>query len=233
MAVMRMKQDELSIVSPDRDSTMSLIRVILADDHPIIRSGIRVLLEQAEDIKVVGETERGDDVVAMVMRFEPDVLLLDMEMPGMSGVEVAKELDTKGVKTRILVLSAHDDDAYIAGLLETGAAGYLTKEEALHTIVDAVRGVAHGEDGWFSRRAAATIAAMARKDHSEPRAHELTEREDEVLQLLTQGWSNLRIAKQLNVTERTVRFHLSNIYEKLGVSSRSEAIAHALRQSRP
>lgn len=210
---------------------MSPIRVILADDHPIIRSGIRMLLEQAEDITVVGETERGDDVVTLVMRHEPDVLLLDMEMPGMSGVDVAKELEAKGSTTRILVLSAHDDDAYIAGLLETGAAGYLTKEEALHTIVEAVRGVAHGEDGWFSRRAAATIAAMARKDHHDT-LDELTEREDEVLQLLTEGWSNLRIAKELSVTERTVRFHLSNIYEKLGVSSRSEAIALALRRSR-
>lgn len=208
---------------------MGQIRVLLADDHPIIRSGIRLLLEQAEDITVVGETDRGSDVVGLVEQLQPDVLLLDMEMPDKSGVTVAQELQKSGAVVRVLVLSAHDDDEYIASLLATGAAGYLTKEEALNTIVEAVRGVARGEDGWYSRRAVAQIAAMARKEQSRP-GIDLTEREEEVLKMLSEGWTNMRIANALFVSERTVRFHLSNIYEKLGVSSRAEAIAWALKR---
>src|SRR5690554_4004404 len=107
---------------------MSEIRVLLVDDHPIIRSGIRMLLEQAPDIVVVGETDRGDDVLSLVDRLAPDVLLLDMEMPGKSGVDVARELQASGSPVRILVLSAYDDDQYISSLLSNGAAGYLTKE---------------------------------------------------------------------------------------------------------
>jgi DNA-binding NarL/FixJ family response regulator len=208
---------------------MAEIRVLLIDDHPIVRSGIRMLLEQAEDILVVAEADRGDDVMQMVRRYTPDVLLLDMEMPGKSGVEVAREIQAAGLPVRILALSAYDDDEYISSLLSNGAAGYLTKEEALHTIVDAVRGVARGEEGWFSRRAAAQIAALARKQPQD-RPH-LTEREEEVLTRLAEGWTNSRIAQDLSVSERTVRFHLSNIYDKLGITSRGEAIAWALRRS--
>lgn len=208
---------------------MSQIRVLLADDHPIIRSGIRLLLEQADDITVVGETDRGGEVMGLIDKLQPDVLLLDMEMPGKSGVDVAKELQTSDASVRVLALSAYDDDEYIASLLATGAAGYLTKEEALNTIVDAVRGVARGEDGWFSRRAAAQIAALARKEQTRP-GIDLTEREEEVLKMLTEGWTNMKMANALTVSERTVRFHLSNIYEKLNVSSRAEAISWALKR---
>jgi DNA-binding NarL/FixJ family response regulator len=208
---------------------MSEIRVLLVDDHPIIRSGIRMLLEQASDIIVVGETDRGDTVLALVERLQPDVLLLDMEMPGKSGVDVASELQAAGASVRILVLSAYDDDQYISSLLAKGAVGYLTKDQAPEAIVEAVRGVARGEDGWFSRRAAAQIAALARKENTST-ALDLTEREEEVLTMLAQGWTNTRIANEMTVSERTVRFHLSNIYDKLGVSSRAEAIAWALRR---
>lgn len=207
---------------------MAEIRVLLIDDHPIVRSGIRMLLEQAEDILVVAEADRGDDVVQLLRRHTPDIVLLDMEMPGKSGVDVAREIQDAGVPVRILALSAYDDDEYISSLLSNGAAGYLTKEEALHTIVDAVRGVARGEEGWFSRRAAAQVAALARRGPQD--AATLTEREEEVLLLLAEGWTNARIAQDLSVSERTVRFHLSNIYDKLGCNSRAEAIAWALRR---
>lgn len=208
---------------------MPEIRVLLIDDHPIVRSGIRMLLEQAEDILVVAEADRGENVMELLRRHTPHVVLLDMEMPGKSGVEVAREIQDADVPVRILALSAFDDDEYISNLLSNGAAGYLTKEEALHTIVDAVRGVARGEEGWFSRRAAAQIAALARKRPEE--TPQLTEREEEVLERLTQGWTNARIARELSVSERTVRFHLSNIYEKLGFESRAEAVAWAVRRN--
>jgi DNA-binding NarL/FixJ family response regulator len=205
---------------------MDKIRILLIDDHPIVRSGIRMLLEQVDDIAVVGEADRGTHAIDLVKRLKPDVLILDVEMPDKSGVEVAREICAAQLPVRILALSAHDDEQFILSLLSSGAVGYLTKEEALDTIVDAVRGVARGEEGWLSRRAAARMAAHTRKDHTD--SIHLTEREEEVLRLLSRGWSNDHIAAELHLSERTVRFHLSNIYGKLEVSSRAEAIHWAL-----
>ena len=119
------------------------IRVILADDHPVVRTGIRTLLQQAEDIVVVAETGNGSEVFKLVEQLAPDVLLLDMEMPGLSGVEVAMRLKEEGAVVRVLALSAYDDEEYIRNLLLHGAAGYLTKEEAIEIIIDAVPNSAH------------------------------------------------------------------------------------------
>ena len=204
------------------------IRVLMIDDHPIVRSGIRMLLEKAGNIEVVGEADRGDDAVGLLKRLKPDVLLLDMEMPGKTGVEVAREVEAARLPVRVLALSAHDDEEYILNLLANGAAGYLTKEEALDTIVDAVHGVANGEEGWLSRRAAARMATMTRKRQRD--IIDLTDREEEVLKLVSEGWTNNRIATELTLSERTVRFHLTNIYDKLGVTSRAEAISWAVRR---
>lgn len=209
---------------------MKKIRVLMIDDHPIVRSGIRMLLEQSGGIEVVGEAERGDDAVALIKRLNPDVLLLDMEMPGKTGVEVARDVEAAKLSVRVLALSAHDDEEFIMNLLANGAAGYLTKEEALDTIVDAIQGVANGEEGWLSRRAAARMASTTRKRQRD--LVELTEREEEVLNLVAEGWSNNRIAVELTLSERTVRFHLTNIYDKLGIASRAEAISWALKRGK-
>lgn len=209
---------------------MKKVRVLMIDDHPIVRSGIRMLLERSGDIEVVGEAERGDDAVGLIKRLKPDVLLLDMEMPGKSGVEVAREVEAAKLPVRVLALSAHDDEEYIMNLLANGAAGYLTKEEALDTIIDAVLGVANGEEGWLSRRAAARMANMTRK--RQRNLVELTEREEEVLKLVAEGWTNNRIATELTLSERTVRFHLTNIYDKIGVTARAEAISWAIKRSK-
>lgn len=200
------------------------IRVLLADDHPIVRSGIRALLERASDIEVVGEALDGDQVLALVGELAPDVLLLDMQMPGMNGVEVARQLQEAATQVRILALSAYDDERYIEGLLNCGAAGYLTKEEALDTIVEAVRGVARGEEGWLSRSVTAKVVRNRRA------GNELSERERDVLRMLAKGRSNGQIALELGIAERTVRFHLHNIYDKLNLSGRGEVIAWAVRK---
>lgn len=204
------------------------IRVILIDDHPVVRSGIRNMLEEAADIVVEGEAGDGEEALRLVEELSPDVLLLDMEMPGLSGVDVAKKLQETGSSVKVLALSAYDDEHYIRGLLSNGAAGYLTKEEAMDTIVEAVRGIANGEEGWLSRRAAASMAAWTRSD--EPTPEDLTDREVEVLDLVARGWTSARVANELNISERTVRFHLSNVYGKLGVNSRAEAIAWAIKK---
>lgn len=203
------------------------IRVVLADDHPIVRSGIRELLAAADDIAVVGEAADGRSALRLVDDLQPDVLLLDMELPEISGIDVVRTLRDAGSPVRILALSAYDDEQYIRGVIGHGAAGYLTKEEALETIVHAVRGVARGEDGWLSRRAAARMAAWSRRAENPPHVA-LTAREIEVLRHLARGWSNQQIAHELVISERTVRFHLTNVYDKLGLASRAQAIAWSL-----
>ena len=203
------------------------IRVLLADDHPVVRSGIRNLLEKASGIKVVGEASDGEEALNMVQDIQPDILLLDMEMPKLRGVDVAKQLRATGSPVRILVLSAYDDRQYILELLANGAAGYLTKEEAPETIVEAVLGVARGEEGWVSRRVGAHIAKWMRAEEI-GKLH-LTSREVEVLRLVVEGKTNQEIGHQLDISEKTVEKHLEGVFSKLGVTSRVEAAVQAVR----
>lgn len=205
------------------------IRVILADDHPVVRTGIRTLLQQADDIVVVAETGNGNEVFKLVEQLAPDVLLLDMEMPGLSGVEVAMRLKELSAPVRVLALSAYDDEEYIRNLLVHGAAGYLTKEEAIESIIDAVRGVARGEQGWFSRRAIAQLSALTRHDNTSSNK-ELSNRERDVLRLVATGKTNLEIGHILGISEKTVEKHVGAVFNKLQVSSRVEAAVLAVQQ---
>jgi DNA-binding NarL/FixJ family response regulator len=205
-----------------------VIRVILADDHPVVRTGIRTLLQRADDILVVAETGNGSEVFALVEELAPDVLLLDMEMPGLSGVEVAMRLKEQGAPVRVLALSAYDDEEYIRNLLVHGAAGYLTKEEAIEIIIDAVRGVARGEQGWFSRRAIAQLSALTRHDNNPGK--ELSKREIDVLRLVAAGKTNLEIGHLLGISDKTVEKHMGALFTKLQVSSRVEAAVLAVQQ---
>jgi DNA-binding NarL/FixJ family response regulator len=143
---------------------MTFTRVVLADDHPALRLGIRVILERAPDISVVGEASDGVQTLHLVEDLAPDVLLLDMEMPGLTGVEVAQRLKAAGSPVRILALSSYDDKPYILGLLANGALGYLLKEEAPEKIVAAVRGVARGERHWVSQPVAAQMSTWDQEE---------------------------------------------------------------------
>ncbi len=207
---------------------MTATRVVLADDHPIVRTGIRNLLEKAPDIDVVGEANDGAEALRLVQELAPDVLLLDMEMPGLTGTEVARQLKAAGSPVRILALSAYDDKQYILGLLSSGAAGYLTKEEVPETIVEAVRGVARGEEGWVSRRVAAQMAAWTRSEELDKTS--LTSREVDVLRLVVAGKTNQEIGAALGISDKTVEKHLESVFSKLGVSSRVEAAVRAVRE---
>lgn len=207
---------------------MSSIRVVIADDHPVVRSGIRNLLERAADILVVGEASTGGEALCLVDDLNPDVLLLDMELPDLKGIEVAQQIRKGGFAVRILVLSAHDDPLYIRELLESGAAGYLVKEEAPETIIEAVRGVANGEQGWVSRRIAAQMVSWMRADADE--SIKLTPRELDVLRLVVEGKTNQNIGVLLGISEKTVEKYLYAIFNKLDVTSRVEAAVYAVRE---
>ena len=200
------------------------IRVVLADDHPALRLGLRILLDREPDIAVVGEADDGPTALEMSRTSTPDVLVLDCRLPGMDGATVAGELARQGIPTQIVALSAHDDDRYIAGMAHAGASGYLLKNEAPGRIASAVRTVVAGTPLW-------TADQLARAERWEAQIvrvrDSLTEREREVLGLVTEGLSNKQIARQLVVTVRTVDFHVSNILRKLDAVSRVEAAVWA------
>lgn len=207
---------------------MTKIRVLLADDHPIVRRGIRSLLQTAADIEVVAEAKSGMEALQLIDELSPDVVLLDMEMPGMSGVDVAKQLKATRSGVHVLALSAYDDSQYVRNLLASGAAGYITKEEAPEMIIDAVRGVARGEEGWLSRRAIAKMSAWTRD--SEVAGNELSSREMDVLRLLVAGKTNQEIGLALKISEKTVEKHVGAIFDKLDVASRVEAAVQAVQR---
>ncbi|MCB0111048.1 MAG: response regulator transcription factor [Caldilineaceae bacterium] len=206
---------------------MTKIRVILADDHPVVRTGICALLERDPDIIIVAEATNGAEVLPLIEEHKPDVLVLDIEMPQLTGVEVARQIKMKKLAVRVLALSAYVDEHYVQKVLQSGAAGYLMKEEAPTMIVDAVRGVARGEEGWMSRRAVAQMNSLV---HREENDDALTPREQEVLQLVAAGKTNQEIARALQISESTVEKHVGAIMTKLQVSSRVEAAVQAVRK---
>jgi DNA-binding NarL/FixJ family response regulator len=200
------------------------IRVLLADDHPALRFGLRVLLDRAPDITVVGEADQGDAALALSAELHPDVVVLDCQLPGVDGVTVAARLSREEKPPRVVALSAYDDDRYLAGMAEAGALAYLLKNEAPGQIVAAVRAAMRGESLWTPEQR----ARIARWREEVARVRDsLTEREREVLRLVADGLSNKEIAQALTITVRTTDFHVSNILRKLDAISRVEAAVWA------
>ena len=207
---------------------MGVIRILLADDHPVVREGIRNRLDGEDDCLVVGEAVNGDEAVSLARRLCPDVVLLDVAMPGPGVVPVLEVLRQKVPAAKVLVVSAFDDDKYIFGTLAAGAAGYALKGERLSTLVEAVRTVARGE-AWLSPRVAAKVTHRALGERTGAAGTPFTGREREVLELMAQGKENAEIAASLVISEQTVKFHVGNIYTKMGVSSRTAAVVQAIR----
>ena len=208
---------------------MSDIRVLIVDDHPVVRTGIRNMLEPAVGISVVGEASTGSEALQMIESLQPQVVLLDMKLPDMSGIEVIKQIYETKSKSRVLGLSSYDDREFISQLLNYGASGYLLKEEVPEYIIDAVRGVAHGEAGWVSRKVAALLSQIFLKDKED--GTDLTARELEVLRLVVDGKTNDQIGVSLGISVKTVENHLHAIFRKMGVISRVEAAVMAVRES--
>jgi DNA-binding NarL/FixJ family response regulator len=207
---------------------MADVRVLIADDHPVVCRGIRSLLAPATDLVVIGEAYTGAETVSMVQSLHPDVLLLDMELPDISGVEVVRSLSQAGTTTRVLGLSSHDDRQFISETLSLGASGYLLKDEVPEQIILAIRGVASGQTGWLSRRVSARLSEILLREKEG--GVSLTPREWQVLRLLVDAKTNGEIAFELGISDKTVEKHLETIFRKLGVASRTEAAVLAIRE---
>ncbi len=203
------------------------IRIVIVDDHPIVRAGMRQVLQAAAQMTVMAEGASGADALRLTAQHKPDVLVLDVNLPDINGVEVTRRLRASAVPTAILILTVHDDQETVLGLLDAGAAGYVAKDDAAETLASAVRAVAGGER-WVSPRFAGKVIRPATAEKTPEQLSPLTARELEVLNLLARGLDNEAIAEQLKLTRRTVANHVSAIYGKLGVASRAEAILYAL-----
>ena len=203
------------------------IRVVLADDHALVREGTAELLERAGGIRVVGQAADGVEAVRLVQTLRPDVLLLDLALPGLDGLEVARRTRATSPSTAVVALTAHDEQAYVLAMLEVGATGYLSKASRGQEVVHAVRAAAAGETV-FSPTIASSVTQRALGVGG--RLASLTPRELDVLRAAARGLGNKQIGAELGLSARTVQTHLTSVFAKLGVSSRTEAILLALRE---
>jgi NarL family two-component system response regulator YdfI len=205
-----------------------MIRVLIVDDHLVVREGLHTILEVSGDLEPVGEAANGAEAVRLVGELSPDVVLMDLRMPGMDGIEAIQQIKARYPVVEIVILTTYDDDEYIVQGLRAGARGYLLKDTGRQALFEAIRAAARGESLLPSAVVDKVVAHLG-----SPRpvaAGSLSEREQEVLALLAEGASNKEVSLRLQITERTVKAHVTSIFNKLGVNSRAEAVAVALRQ---
>lgn len=205
------------------------IRIVVADDHPIVRLGIKNELLRYPDVKVLGEAANGDETLRQVEMLQPDVLLLDINMPGLRAIQVVQQLRALPAPPQILVLTAYGDVELVLALLKAGATGYLLKDEDPPTIIEGVRAVAQGET-YLSKAVVTSVVEHTISDEAKQPQPEMSPREMEVLQLVAQGWDNVQIAQALSISEGTVKNHVTNLYSKTGARSRAELVAWTWRR---
>ena len=209
------------------------IRVLLADDHAILRDGVRALLHDEPDMTVVGEADNGRWAVDQAKTLRPDVVLMDIGMPLLSGLEATRQIKKENPSTRVLILTMHENPEYIQQVLSAGASGYVLKHAAGRELVSAIRAVAQG-GAFFSPAAARTLAdlyvnAMETEPQGDP-YDELTTREREVLQLVAEGHTNQEIAQLLNLSVKTIKTHRLHLMQKLDLHDRSELVRYAIQK---
>lgn len=210
------------------------MRVLVVDDHTLVRRGTREILERRSEVEVVGEAASGEQGVELAGQLNPDVVLMDLGMPGMGGVEATRRIKQRWPQINVLVLTVHDDDQYLFEAIRAGASGYLLKDVREQELIDAV--VAVGAGGAvlqpeLTRKLVAGLRLGEGHHEQQPPIGPLTDRELEVLRLVAGGRSNREVSESLGVSVRTVETHLRHVYRKLGVSSRTEAAVAALRRS--
>ncbi|MCL4534025.1 MAG: response regulator transcription factor [Bacteroidetes bacterium] len=211
---------------------MEKIRIMLADDHAVFREGMRKVLAENADMEIVGEAANGKEAVSLAAELAPDVAIMDIVMPELNGIEATKQIKEISPSTAVLILTAYDDERYILGLLEAGAAGYLLKNARSQQLANAIRAVRAGESVLLPEVARKLLRRASRPsaltDHAG--AEELTARELEVLKLAAKGMSNKDIARKLFLSVRTVKAHLYSIFGKMQVGSRTEAVLKGLKR---
>ena len=212
---------------------MSSIRVLLAEDHVITRQGIRRLLEDEEGLTVIGEAGDGEEAVQMVTEMKPDVVIMDIAMPKLNGIEATRQIKLIHPRTGVLILSAYDDDEYVFALLKAGAAGYLLKNVSGDELSRAIRAVYKGEpvlDPIIARKVMNYFRLPGKVRGLERSSEHLSNRETDIIKLAARGMTNKDIADKLYLSNRTVEGHLRTIFNKLGVGSRTEAVLYGLRK---
>lgn len=208
-------------------TTLTPIRVLLADDHRIVREGIRRFLEQAGDIEIIAEAENGEAAITLIEQHKPDVAVLDIQMPKASGIEVTRWVRANMQGVGVLILTAYDDTPYVLGVLQAGANGYVLKTASPEELIQAVRDVFAGKSALDATIAQKVMAQMF-DQHQGLSMQPLTDREMEVLRLTARGFTNKAIAVQLEISDRTVQGHLAHIFDKLQANSRTEAVMRAV-----
>jgi DNA-binding NarL/FixJ family response regulator len=203
------------------------IRVILADDHAVVRKGIREFLTEANDITVIAEASDGDEAIVLIEQHKPDIAVLDIQMPKHSGIDVCRHIRTQQWPIGVLILTAFDDDPYILAALQAGANGYVLKTADADEIVQAVRDVHEGKSALDPAVAHKLLAQLGGRSAERP-VESLTSREMDVLRLAARGYTNKAIGAQLSISDRTVQGHLANIFDKLHVATRTEAVMRAI-----
>jgi DNA-binding NarL/FixJ family response regulator len=209
------------------------IRIVLADDHRVVREGFRALLAAEKDLEIVGETGDGLEALRLVERLKPDLILVDLMMPGLGGLEVARQVAQREPATRVVVLSMHSNEAYVVQALKNGAVGYVLKDASSTELVRAVREAVAGRrflSPPLSEKAVEAYLQKAKMSETVDRYQTLTTREREVLHLSAEGHTNAQIAMRLFISPRTVETHRSNLMHKLGIRTHSELIRYALQR---
>jgi DNA-binding NarL/FixJ family response regulator len=206
-----------------------MIRVVVADDHAVVRSGLTGLIEGTDDLEVVGVAANGREAVEQVRRHRPDVALMDLQMPDVDGVEATRTIVAEGLGAEVLVLTSFSDQARIHAAIDAGAVGYLLKDAEPDVLLDGIRAVARGESPIDPRAARTLLGARSSGRTGGEVVGELSPRETEVLRLVVEGLLNKQIAQRLGVTERTVKAHLTSAYQRIGVADRTQAALWAQR----
>ena len=204
------------------------IRIVLADDHVLVRQGIRAFLETEADFAIVGEAADGEEAVTLCAQMRPDVALLDRVMPRGGGLEATKGIKTKSPNTAVVILSSFDDDAQVLPAIQAGALSYLLKDVGAEQLVDAVRNAARNVATLHPRVTSRVVNALQDNAHPTP-IHSLSEREREVMLLIAEGLSNQQIAQRLTIGEKTVKTHVSNVLSKLSLDDRTQVAVYAWR----
>lgn len=211
---------------------MSVIKLLLVDDHAVVRSGIRMLLQAQSDMEIVGECEAGSEAVAQVRALRPDVVLMDVEMPDMSGIEATRQIKAAAPETAVVALTMYEDDQYFFEMLKAGASGYVPKRAAPNELVHAIRTVSRGEVFLYPSLAARLVHNYLHREEATDEAElsDLTPRENEVLILIAEGLTNPEIADKLTISVKTVDRHRENIMRKLNMHNRIDLVKYAIKQ---